>query len=35
MIFSLKRISVSEKQIVLNGIPIERVKMFKFLGVHG
>ena len=33
MIFSLKRISVSEKQIVLNGIPIERVKMFKFLGV--
>ena len=32
IIFSLKRISVSEKQIVLNGIPIERVKMFKFLG---
>ena len=32
IMFSLKRISVSEKQIVLNGIPIERVKMFKFLG---
>ena len=31
MIFSLKRISVSEKQIVLNGIPIERIKMFKFM----
>ena len=33
MIFSLQRISVSEKQIVLNGIPIEGVNMLKFLGV--
>ena len=33
MISSLTGISLSENQIVLNGIPIERGKMFKFLGV--